>query len=158
MRLKPLICAALTCLLPAAPVVAQALAGDAGRPATFADLDRNNDGAISRVEWAASYAVDPPAQKGVEVVGPDGSIQILVPRPVLPGLAPGSSDSAAKARIAAREALALGARRPSMADAASAAEEPVPAIMDFEVYDRNGDNRIARAEWQSFQGPRPPDP
>jgi hypothetical protein len=153
-----LFCLALVCAIPSTSVVAQTSNTDTVPPSSFAGLDRNGDGWISRIEWAVSYRSTPPAQKGVEVVGPDGSVQILIPRPVTRGDDLDWSDPADKAQVAAREALALHNRPPSMADAAQAVDDPVQPNMGFDTYDVDGDDRVSRAEWQAFQGPRPPDP
>lgn len=127
-------------------------------PMVFDLLDRNRDGSISRIEWAASYKTNAPTPKGVEVVGPDGKVSVLVPRPVLRGDALDWQDPAARAQVAAREAMALSEKRGSMADAARTAANPERPRMTFESYDADGNGRVSRMEWQAFQGPRPNDP
>lgn len=127
-------------------------------PLVFDLLDRNNDGAISRLEWAATYVPNAPKAKGVEVVGPDGVVSVLIPRPVLRGDATDWQDPADRARVASREAMALAQKRGNMADAAQAAANPERPRMPFEAYDADGNGRVSRMEWQAFQGPRPNDP
>lgn len=127
-------------------------------PLVFDKLDRNGDGAISRIEWAASYTASAPESKGVEIVGPDGSVSVLVPRPVLRGDALNWKDPSVRAQMAAREVLALSQKPASLADAAQAAANPERPQMAFEAYDVDGNGRVSRMEWQAFQGPRPSEP